>query len=163
MSQLLSLSHFKVENSFAQSFQSLCIIFTDLLQSSVSGVFPFLQKSTKTWISFDCFSFANIPKMTIGSKCSFDFFQFCRVFGLSECIQSPSFRHKKPEFLEVQEFSWQENQKGRSPISNSHRPISSETFLFLLFHLFPIIFPFLTGNSWERQLASHLGTWPSSI
>ena len=28
MSQLLSLSHFKVENSFAQSLQSLCIIFT---------------------------------------------------------------------------------------------------------------------------------------
>ena len=156
MSQLLSLSHFKVENSFAQSLQSLCTIFTkslhnlygktDLLQSSVSGVFTFLRKSTKT--SFDFVSFANIPKMTIGRKCCFDF--FCRIFGLSECMQSPSFRHKKPEFLEVQEFSWQENQKGRSPISNSHRPISSETFLFLLFHLFPIIFPFLTGNSWER-------------
>ena len=28
MSQLLSLPHFKVENSFAQSLQSLCIIFT---------------------------------------------------------------------------------------------------------------------------------------
>ena len=28
MSQLLSISHFKVENSFAQSLQSLCIIFT---------------------------------------------------------------------------------------------------------------------------------------
>ena len=86
MSQLLSLSHFKVENSFAQSLQSLCTIFTnslhnlygktDLLQSSVSGVFTFLRKSTKLWISFDLVSFANIPKMKIGRKCCFDFFSF---------------------------------------------------------------------------------------
>ena len=50
------------------------------------------------------------------------------ALSLSECINSRSrrsFRDKKPKFSESKEFSGQENRNVRSPISNSHPPISS--------------------------------------